>query len=61
MGNFLYTGAKAGVNFNDNPRENFMVERGVRQECPSAPYIFLIVRKTLTHIIKKVVKEGRLK
>ena len=61
MGNFLYTGAKAGVNFNDNPGENFMVERGVRQECPLAPYIFLIVRKTLTHIIKKAVKEGRLK
>ena len=49
------------VNLNGNPGEKFKVERGVRQGCPLAPYIFLIVGEALTHTIKKAVKEGRLK
>ena len=47
--------------FNDNSRGTFKVKTGVRQGNLLAPYIFLIVRNTLTHIIKKWVKEGRLK
>ena len=57
----LFTGATAAVNLNSNPGENFTVERGVRQGCPFAAYLFLIVGEALTHTIKKAVKEGRLK
>ena len=57
----LFIGATAMVNLNGNPGEKFKVERGVRQGCPLAPYLFLIVGETLIHIIKKAVKERRLK
>ena len=33
----------------------------MRQGCPLAPYLFLIVGEVLTHIIKKAVAEGRLR
>lgn len=58
---FLITGATTTVNLNGNPEENFKVDIGVRQGCPLASYIFLIVGKTLIYIIKKMVKESRLK
>ena len=51
----LFTGATATVNFNGIPGEKFEVERGVRQRCSLAPYLFLIVGEELTHIIKKAV------
>lgn len=51
----------AAVNFNSNPRDNFKVEREIRQGYPLTPYIFLIVEEALTHMIKKAVKDGRLK
>lgn len=49
------------LNLNCILEENFKVEKGVRQGCPLAPYHFLIVGKTLTHIIRKAVKDVRLK
>ena len=52
--------ASAAVNFNNNPCSMFKIERGVRQGCPLAPYMFLIVGEVLTHIIKKAVSEGRI-
>lgn len=57
----LFGNATAAVNINGSPGRSFKVERGVRQECPLAPYIFLIVGEVLTHIIKKSMVEGRLK
>ena len=33
----------------------------MRQGCPLASYLFLIVGEVLTHIIKKTVEEGRLR
>lgn len=53
----LFTNATAAVNLNSNPGEDFKIERGVRQGCPLAPYLFLIVGKILTHMIKKAVNE----
>ena len=57
----LLVNATAAVNLNGNPGGNFKVERGVRQGCPLAPYLFLIVGEILTHMIKKAVAEGRLR
>jgi hypothetical protein len=57
----LFTNASAAVNLNGSPGENFKIERGVRQGCPLAPYLFLIVGEVLTHVIKKAVTDGRLR
>ena len=57
----FFTNASAAVNLNGNPGGNFKIERGMRQGCPLAPYLFLIVGEILTHMIKRAVEEGRLK
>ena len=57
----LFRNATATVNLNGNPGETFNIERGVRQGCPLAPYLFLIVGEALTHMIKKAVTEGRIR
>ena len=57
----LFGNASALVNINGSLGRNFKVERGVRQGCPLAPYLFLIVGEALTHTIKKAVKEKRLR
>ena len=57
----FFINASAAVNVNGNPGGNFKIERGVRQGRPFVPYLFLIMGKILTHIIKKTVVEGRLK
>ena len=57
----FFTNASTAVNLNGNPGGNFKIERGVRQGCPLAPYLFLIVGEILIHMIKRAVEEGRLK
>lgn len=57
----LFVNASAAVNLNGSPGNNFKVECGVRQGYPLAPYLFLIVEEVLTHVIKKAIKENRLK
>ena len=57
----LFVNASATVNLNGDSGANFKIERGVRQGCPLAPYLFLIIGEALTHTIKKAVEEGRLR
>ena len=57
----LFINATAAVNLNGSARESFKIEYRVRQGCPLAPYIFLIVGKTLTQVIKKAITKGRLR
>ena len=57
----FFANASAAVNLNGSPGNNFKVERGVKQGCPLAPYLFLIVGEALTHVIKKAIKEKRLR
>ena len=57
----LFGNATAAVNINGSPGSNFQVERGVRQRCPLAPYLFLIVGEALTHVFKKAIGEGRIR
>ena len=55
----LFGHAWAYVNLNGTPCKEFIVERGVTQGCPLAPYIFLIIEEVLNHIIRQGMKEGR--
>ena len=57
----LFTNASAAVNLNGTLESHFKIERGVRQGCPLAPYLFLIVGEVLIHMVKKAVDEGRLR
>lgn len=57
----LFGSASATTNLNGSPRTNFKIKRGVRQWCPLALYLFIIIGEVLTHTIKKVVIEGRIR
>ena len=57
----LFENTTAAVNLNGCPCNNFRVEKGVRYECPIAPYLFLILGEPLTHIIQKTVIKGILR
>ena len=57
----LFGNASAAINLNGNPGKESKIERGVRQGCPLAPYIFLVVGEVLTHLIKKAEAEGRIR
>ena len=57
----FFANASATVNLNGCPGSNFKVERGVRQGCPIASYLFFIVEEALTRIIKRAVAKGRLR
>ena len=57
----FFEDATAAVNLNGSPGNSFKIKRGVRQGCPLAPYLFLIVGEVFTHIINKAAAEGRLR
>ena len=56
----LFGNAWASVNLNGSMGKEFRGERGVRQGCPLAPYLFLIVGEVVNHIIEKSMREGRI-
>ena len=58
---FLFGLTTAMANLNGSPSDSFRVERGVRQGCSLAPYLFLIVGEALTYLMTKTVLEGRLR
>lgn len=47
MTELLFTGAMASVSVNGNRTSKFPISQGVRQGCPLAPYLFLIVGEVL--------------
>ena len=57
----LFGSATTAVNLNGQPGKEFKIERGVRQGCPLAPYLFLIVGEVLTHLIKKTERKRRIR
>ena len=57
---FLFGNVSVAVKFNGSPCKKFKIERGVRQWCLLAPYIFIIVRKVFTHINKRAEAEGKI-
>lgn len=55
----LFKNARALVGLSGSIGKEFQIERGIRQGCPLAPYLFLIVGEVLNHAFKKTVAEGR--
>lgn len=56
----LVANASAAVNLNGSTCDIFPIERVVRQGCPLAPYLFLIVGEFLYHITKHVMANDRI-
>lgn len=53
MVKLLFTSAKVCVNINGIPSKSFMIERGVRQGCPLASYLFLIAVNVINTMFMK--------
>jgi hypothetical protein len=51
----LYEGAHTSVLVNGQPGEEFEMERGIRQGCPLAPYLYLFVADVLGHMINDAI------
>ena len=56
----LFVNAAASVNLNGGESESFEVQRGVRQGCPLAPYLFLFVGEILNLTAKEAMHTGEL-
>jgi exonuclease III len=61
MTRLLFHNAAARVSLNGKSTSAFPIQQGVRQGCPLAPYLFLVVGEILNHTIKREVHRGRIK
>jgi hypothetical protein len=61
MVHLLFEKAVAKVLVNGRTTSAFQNLQGVRQGCPLAPYLFLVIGKILNHCIKKEAQRGRIK
>jgi hypothetical protein len=61
MTRLLFHDAAAQVCVNGQVTEPFSIQQGVRQGCPLAPYLFLIVGEILNYSIKREVRLGRIR
>ena len=57
----LFRDATTSVKVNGSPSPAFAIERRVRQGCPLAPYLFLIVAEVLNTMVKRGVDLGLVK
>jgi hypothetical protein len=57
----LFRGANACVSVNGKLTRKFPIHQGVRQGCPLAPYLFLIIGEVLNLYIKAEVENGRIR
>jgi hypothetical protein len=61
MTQLLFGGANACVSVNGKLTRKFPINQGVRQGCPLAPYLFLIIGEVLNLCIKAEVEVGRIR
>lgn len=61
MTKLLFEGAEASVCVNRRRTSKFPILQGVRQGCPLAPYLFLIVGEVLNSSLKCEVSRGRIR
>jgi hypothetical protein len=47
--------------FNDKILPSFHVSKGVKQGCPLAPYLFLIMGEILNFMFKQAMVNGKIK
>ena len=59
MISLLFQDASACVKLNGEPSPYFPIQRGVRQGCPLAPYLFIIVAEVLHAMVTQEMREGR--
>jgi exonuclease III len=57
----LFTGATVRVNINQGHTKTFRLARGVRQGCPLAPYLFILVQEILNNMVKKSESEDKIR
>jgi len=57
----LFQGARASVKVNGSQSQSFPIQRGVRQGCPLAPYLFLIVVEVMNSMFKEGVSHSLIK
>jgi hypothetical protein len=57
----LFSGVAAGVSVNGGQSIKFQIKRGVRQGCPLAPYLFLLVQEVLNLVVKNAEAKGKIK
>lgn len=50
-----------GVKFNEEPLPYFQPKRGIRQDDPLSPYLFIIVANVISLLMKKATAEGKIK
>ena len=58
MVSLLFHDASACVKLNGVPSPYFPIKRGVRQGCPLAPYLFLIVAEALNAMVSQEMRES---
>jgi hypothetical protein len=58
MVKMLFHEAAASIKVNNSHSTVFQIKRGVRQGCPLAPYLFLIVDEVLNSMVKDEMAEG---
>jgi hypothetical protein len=61
MVRLLFQDAAACVKVNGSSSKTFQIGRGVRQGCPLAPYLFLIVAEVLNNMVLKEVESGNVR
>jgi hypothetical protein len=60
MAQMLFQDAEAAVSLNGEATVHFPIQRGVRQGCPLAPYLFLLVAEALHSATRAAVADGSL-
>jgi hypothetical protein len=60
MTRLLFEGAAARTSVNGQATQPFSIQQGVRQGCPLAPYLFLVIGEILNFTIKREVQQGRI-
>jgi hypothetical protein len=60
MTRMLFRNAAARVSLNGQATAQFPILQGVRQGCPLAPYLFLIIGEFLNFAIKREVSKGQI-
>jgi hypothetical protein len=57
----LFQDTIISVNLNNKVTQPFGLHRGIRQGCPLAPHLFIIMAKALNEVIKHTMGTGNLK
>ena len=60
MSCLLFKDVVARVSLNGKSTKPFSIAQGVKQGCPLAPYLFLVVGEILNHVIKREVCMGQI-